>query len=994
MDLDTARRQTVLELRIHGIGNSPPHGMLDVAKDDVQMTQGDKFGSFWELTAPADARDRALRPGQLHHIPEDVRREAYSWGHMARAVLPSGSTTAARVWAATIRAMRAGVVPFGITNAAYWARQVPPIPAERAGQGSAPEPTAAMTRLFGLALTLLMVSAATTITVLMVGGECYAATAGASPLCREVPGTGFLGDMGHGGRAALLSIVPVLVIMAFVAAGRATQAQFDQRVSAARAARGGVGTQGPLLYRAGFWARRESGTFTLLAHLGAALAFVAALLSWTTTRLAVQTGVLTAAGVVIAAAATLTCLRTDDYGIEVDVPAWRARATIAVAAAGFLSWALAAVVSAAPRWFTARPLPSPQPVPTYIGITVAPSILGVALIGLASTGLVWRHARGNVAPLLWALVPMTTTATIAWVGLTAADPRPGARVRTLLLVGTTLVLALPAVVAVVRRIRRTHPYEGWNGSGPGIFMLLATGVGSAYSSLGVLGARSLLTRPGGAPPEVPSAFLEFAAVSFLIVLGVLVQLAIAMPAIRQSLTKNPPWIPGAHGTRGDLVGPTGWAYLDVGVGDWKTARHGATARRLDDRRPDGDRPGDGVNALAQRVQRDRQAAALAQRGELAVNAAAVACLVALLAAVLIGLDHESVAGIVLPPAASQVLMRVAGPSVTVIVAAMLASAVNGTTTRLTLAVDVLWDLMCFLPRSAHPLGPASYAERAVPEIRGRVDAWLHGTDLPGSTAAERAQRADVAARRRVVLSAHSMGCTLAVGAVLIRAGNPVPEYEVPATVHDPLREGDVVPETGAGPTTGDGLVGLLTYGSQVRAYFGRFFPSLFGPETLGTARCTGPAWRGDPWARQVEHPGPQAPAAVSLSTVLTDAAAAPAWVNLWRRTDVLGFPVDGYGPSDVDRGAEEVDRGSYLFRAPGHDVYWRALAYDRGFAEVVSRLRPSPAPGAAAALAVDPVEASRPGENRWPVVLGAIGAGLVAASRIRRPHRPAAPVAE
>lgn len=963
MDLETARKQYVLELRIHGIGNSPPASTLDLDPGDVEMTEGDTFGSFWTPTASAAARDQQLAPGQLHHIPANVRREAYSWGQMARASTPAGGGTAGRIWAAVIRAMRAGIVPFGITNAAYWARAVPPEPEGETGPKHRPEPTAAMVRLFGLVLTFLMVASLTTVAVSILGSECYGAAAGEESTCRAVPGLGFLASLEHGQRVALLSLFPVLAMIVLVVAGRATQVKYDERVSATRAAGGPPGSTGPLLYRAGFWARRPSGPIMLLTHLGAAMALVAVLLSWTDRRLAVQTAVMVVGGVVVGLAALLVSLRTDDYGVEVDSAAWRGRLSFLVLVAGALTWAFACWVAAAPQQFTARALETSPGMPQFVGIDVVPSVLGVLMIGVAVTGLIWRHHRGRRAALAWAAVPVVATGMVTFVALTRGVADDGSTVHgsvgSYLVIGASVLLAAPAVWALVQGLRRSRRFDGWNGSGPGIFLLIGAGIAATYSSLVVLGVQALLDPPDHPAPAVPSAYAEFAMASVVIpVLLIVLSAVMTLPAVYRIMGKNPRWIPMASGTVGDRRGPTAWSYLDIERNEWQTDEVGPGVRRLTSQHRAGERPTGRVSPLARRVQRERQLAALAQRGEIAVNLAAVACFLALLAAVLIAVDEDAVAGIAIPEWLASGLMSLSVVSVGAITAALLASAVNEKKTPLTVAVDVVWDLMCFLPRSAHPLGPASYAERAVPEIRGRIDSWLHGTDLPGNSALDLALRREVASRRRVVLSAHSMGCTLAVAAVFIRAGNPVTAVDIPDGMHEPLQAHDTVRTPSARPSPGDGKVGLLSYGSQLRAYFGRFFPELFGSKTLGTTVCSGPAWHGDPWVpRRESRPDARPDGTVggpSLVALLRapdqgspgdglgadHTAARPAWINLWRRTDVLGFPVDSYTTSDVDRGAEEVDRGSYLFQAIGHEAYWRSLAYHRGFDEVVARLAP------------------------------------------------------
>ena len=96
--------------------------------------------------------------------------------------------------------------------------------------------------------------------------------------------------------------------------------------------------------------------------------------------------------------------------------------------------------------------------------------------------------------------------------------------------------------------------------------------------------------------------------------------------------------------------------------------------------------------------------------------------------------------------------------ITVLGAVVIGAIAGGGATRNRRPLGLAWDLMCFLPRTRHPLGPPCYAERAVPEIVRRIEWWLDGEEPDGST--ERG-----VPDRQVILSAHSLGAVLAVSAV-------------------------------------------------------------------------------------------------------------------------------------------------------------------------------------------------------------------------------------
>jgi hypothetical protein len=201
-------------------------------------------------------------------------------------------------------------------------------------------------------------------------------------------------------------------------------------------------------------------------------------------------------------------------------------------------------------------------------------------------------------------------------------------------------------------------------------------------------------------------------------------------------------------------------------------------------------------------------------------------------------------------------------------------------------LGIVWDLICFLPRAAHPFGPPCYAQRAVPELLSYCRAWL---DTPPS--------GENPKPRRLILSAHSLGGVLAVAIVLRLADT----YKT--------------------------RVALVTYGCQLRAYFGRIFPELLGPRILGVANSHP--------ARLLRCPtfGPSpslVPDSEGFPASVKDTLTGPSgirWINLWRPTDYLGFPVySRERDNPLDRPAGEVtaevsDDGQIVLAEGGIDVH-------------------------------------------------------------------------
>ena len=100
-------------------------------------------------------------------------------------------------------------------------------------------------------------------------------------------------------------------------------------------------------------------------------------------------------------------------------------------------------------------------------------------------------------------------------------------------------------------------------------------------------------------------------------------------------------------------------------------------------------------------------------------------------------------------------------------------------------VGIAWDLGTFWPRAVHPLAPPCYAERAIPDLLGRLKLFTGSPD-----------------GRRALLSCHSQGAVLGAAA-LLQAEKSVTENTC-----------------------------FLTYGAPLARLYQRFFPAYFSRPTL------------------------------------------------------------------------------------------------------------------------------------------------------------------
>ena len=138
---------------------------------------------------------------------------------------------------------------------------------------------------------------------------------------------------------------------------------------------------------------------------------------------------------------------------------------------------------------------------------------------------------------------------------------------------------------------------------------------------------------------------------------------------------------------------------------------------------------------------------------------------------------------------------------------------------------------------------------------------------------------------------------------------------------------------------------MITYGSQIRALYGRIFPAVFGADAIGYVPTLGPAKLGDAFPDL--QPGAGTTFEVPAEESLTDDEwagqpllrrvflAGGAWTNLFRRTDPLGWRVFSDHDSPEDLPVPEVpamrsgDPGPLV---QGHGGYPHSLVYRRRIA--------------------------------------------------------------
>ncbi|MET3804917.1 hypothetical protein ABIB25_001913 [Nakamurella sp. UYEF19] len=139
------------------------------------------------------------------------------------------------------------------------------------------------------------------------------------------------------------------------------------------------------------------------------------------------------------------------------------------------------------------------------------------------------------------------------------------------------------------------------------------------------------------------------------------------------------------------------------------------------------------------------------------------------------------------------------------------------------SVNVVWDVIAFWPRAAHPLVPPPYTAKAVDQLRRRIYYFLGLCAAPDLHITSATCTCAVAPEpiRRVVLAAHSQGSLLVVAAL---AGLRLDPDATPPAVPSDDRRRAIRPDE----------IAVLTFGSQLQFAYARAFPRYVNVDLLGS----------------------------------------------------------------------------------------------------------------------------------------------------------------
>jgi hypothetical protein len=926
------RNQTeILEIRVHGVLNTPPAEMLETTPDKITRRVGDDLGSFWSRT------DGTPEAG-IASI------EAFSWGAQAR----TGGGAVAVIGRVLVHLGWFLLLPYALANLAYWTRSIKSqmTAGSKTWDGDA---GASTVRVFGLFLTLIAVAAFSSVAIDLVAIQCFR---DGTKVCAALPQIfDGLREFSREARAALLGIAPIAAVLVLYVIGRRGRVRFEEPVKQFGAGLGDSPAEEglPLLATRGFWSVSRVGQTSEWLHVAASIALVLFVLALDSAYLQVSGcwvgsepvtwNCLTAAFaqpvpaafavgalllllmiIILVVYASHTpaeagaVLGRVARGMSIDTPdartAWKrgaAMACLVIAVAGYAAWTILALTGRIPQDVSNSGV---------LGLVASPIALIVLAFFLALAGVGWKTGSTRARRITSAVFLVLGAASLLGSHL---DPAMwGWSVET----GWQWGFIAAAILCVLVHLFIAWTSSGerrfiaWRGQAAAVAMLLALFASMALCSLLVLGVAAWLGTPAGSPAidsiwrtplepppgdlwNIPDAYERFAVVLAFVagLLLIVIIAAVGWNLIRFVSYSLPALLWGRRATdtegpadgRGGLLIPDRRTYTPRLRGLEPTVRRRVTVRR---------------------------SSHLLHRGEPLFGWLAVFAAIGFFS-LSSAFVYEQVKALAVMAGVQPAAIRAGATAILVAAALAAAGAVAAhAASSSERPLGVFWDVVAFFPRAGHPFAPPCFGERAVPELSARAQSWVSDRN---------AKRP-----RAVIFTAHSMGSTIAAATLLSMRGERVTRGRGAYLLTDRLA--------------------LLSYGSQLRAYFSRFFPSVFGPDVLGVPGLRGPSlWRRDPWRAQVLaefRPCRLAPPLRDDQRSLTALLGArhhsdPRWRNLWRRTDYLGFPVFAYrsDTNPIDRGATESVPDSYLWQIATHSNYLGTPQFVLARAELIRQLR-------------------------------------------------------
>lgn len=890
-----------LEIRIHGVNGTPPANMLGLPGPEAvqrELSYTDTTTSFF--VARPQYADRESHPV-----------EAYSWGS-----LTAGS---GGVFGPIIRVAWLTLLPFALVNVAYWSRprldQADPKPSSGAEVEAAVDQravaqtpgwsrwvTAGAVKWAGLMFTLLMTAAACVIAFDFLAIGCFQGgalqavlpggfTANTVPTDAAVV-TGFTcdawatwplnwigaGEGDTGRRVAMSAVIPIGLIGVLFGLSLNSKRRYEAVTDTESGPYAGtqLGTQHHseqvidndlVLRRRKMWAGQVRVGRLQLVHVAGGLSTVALYGSmiFLPSGPAIAAVVLAGAALVTAAVALALGVRdgNDFFGAnprEANATlATRASLLMALGAVGiFLIAGLFGLLIEAPQLDLQGP--------TAPG-TLIPGALYTALWSII--GFCAFASRSKTVALIAGTVPWL----LVGLGMVARGQTLNSWV--------SVAMAAAIVLAVVLGglwWHRSHlmPGHAWGGAAPGLVLGAALLVGTLFTLTGVFSLGWIIS--AGPSPFLNIGDMKETLVGFYGDPG-----SSALPPTPLVLD----WL---------AIGIAPWFLALLAVAIWVSVRFRSSSRTAIAEQAAADELVDtatgwqpsfadanAASALVSKRIGRRGLAAQTHRVERLIGLAAVITLVSGYGVVLAASGGApqwgGASGSPNEVAQTAELLKalaVGGVAAAFLVSlflVFLAARLRGSAS-VRRSVAVLWDITTFLPRTAHPFAPPCYAERVVPEITRRVREVVNGDPNKGI------------APRSVILSGHSQGSTIAVA------------------VASRLSDAELA------------QVRLVTYGSQLRAWFGRIFPGVLGSWALGNEPLD------QQWDFSSATPDAPAQAATGLYPAGGDRApmsllarmlkasagiTSRPWVNLYRRTDPIGFRVFADGEAAADVYLSEAD---------------------------------------------------------------------------------------